>query len=364
MLNQVIYRWRENRRFFIALCISCLLHGVILFSVLGTIAHTTSPFFLTKIQVRLTASSVTHSSSIQEQEVAMQQDQLPVPQRGADPDLVLKHNRNPAGTMSTNRKEKHQKGTPGTSDAMPQFQEAPTNVSVPVVPSIDRSDQAIPSGIPVPVILSTLQHVEIDFEIFSGASSEFVGKARHQYVSDKGEHFGVSVEQIPDASYSRESWKLEVSGRISGDGKLSPELFSVRGETSERLMALKDSLPASSRSLPSNLRQGRIRDGILDRQSLLYYFMFRPPDLSGGQMWLTDGANLELYTYRVAGIEGVSLKSLGAFQTVKLIFSTDKSSEIIEIWLAPDAHYLPLRVRHTDKKGTITEQFAVSLTFR
>ncbi|MBL8416031.1 MAG: hypothetical protein JNM42_16495, partial [Propionivibrio sp.] len=48
---------------------------------------------------------------------------------------------------------------------------------------------------------------------------------------------------------------------------------------------------------------------------------------------------------------------------IKLVLSTSDSPEIIELWLVPDLHYLPAKVRHIDRQGVVTEQVVTSLDF-
>jgi hypothetical protein len=203
--------------------------------------------------------------------------------------------------------------------------------------------------------------VEIGFEIYSGTDRQLAGKGRHLYASQDNEHFGVSIRQtfkageaVPDAS-----WQLEISGRITRQG-LSPLAFQVQGALSERLLALAGA-SGNAPVPPGQMRSGHMPDGILDRQSLLYQFMMTPPSLSGGKFWLSDGTTYGLYAYRVAGFDSMSIPGIGSVQTMKLVFSTADSPDIIELWLIPDKRYLPARVRHTDRLGVITEQVVVSL---
>jgi hypothetical protein len=137
----------------------------------------------------------------------------------------------------------------------------------------------------------------------------------------------------------------------------------MRGAVSERLMALKE-VPEASPALPAKARSGRIPDGILDRQSLLYQFMQQPPLLGGGKLWLTDGVTHRLYSYHLAGAESFTIPGLGGVRTIKLVLSTPDSAEIIELWLVPDLHYLPAKLRHTDRNGVVTEQVVTSLDFK
>lgn len=191
-----------------------------------------------------------------------------------------------------------------------------------------------------------------------------VGTGRHTYTSDNGRIYGVSIQQELKAADGGQGddWQLQISGSINRGG-LSPLNFQAQGALPERLLSLKE-LSGDSSGVASKARKIRMPDGLLDRQSLLYQFMHKPPALAGGQMWLSDGTLHGLYTYRVAGFESLNFASQGEVQAVKLRFSSADSSETIELWLLPDLHYLPAKMRHTDKRGVVTEQVTLALEFK
>ena len=220
-------------------------------------------------------------------------------------------------------------------------------------------------GIPWMRATGPVQRVEMEFEIFSGADRQSVGTGQHSYVSENGESYGLNVRQMPqeDSAGPGGPWQLEISGLVNKQG-LSPLLFQIKGVLPERLMSLKevpDSLPSSA---SSEARNGRLPDGLLDRQSLLYQFMQVPPDEGGGKLWLSDGKTHRLYTYRVAGSEPLVIAANGEVRAMKLVLSASVSADIIELWLVPDLHYLPAKVRYIDARGGVTEQVVTSLKYK
>ncbi len=52
----------------------------------------------------------------------------------------------------------------------------------------------------------------------------------------------------------------------------------------------------------------------------------------------------------------------GSVRTLKVMVFESAKGETIELWLAPDMRYLPVRVRHKDRAGLITDQVAISLS--
>ena len=219
-----------------------------------------------------------------------------------------------------------------------------------------------PPGVPLPGLTGAVNRVTIEFELFSGADRQLMGAGRHLYVADDAGNYGVTINPLLKAEdpAPAATWLVSISGTISMQG-LSPILFRVRGALSERLVALDGGGRPST--LPSRPRNARMPDGLLDRQSLLYQFMVQPPELTGGELWLSDGVSHGLYTYRLAGIESFNIPSRGGVSTIKLVLSTRDSPEIVELWLIPDLHYLPAKVRYTDRQGMVTEQVVISLDF-
>lgn len=233
---------------------------------------------------------------------------------------------------------------------------------VDVVPKSSPANHS--SGIPMPGLAGPVRRADIEFELFLGAERQSAGVAKHSYIADSGENFGVSVKQqfSEGVTGQSEPWQLEISGSFTKQG-LSPLLYETKGATAERLLALKGS-PEAIASAPNRSRKGRMPDGILDRQSLLYQFMVQPPLQGGGKLWLTDGVTHGQYSYRLAGYDSLTVTAYGLVRALKLVISAVDGAETIELWLVPDLHYLPVKVRHIDRKGVVTEQMAVSIDFK
>ncbi len=332
-------RKAENRRFPIALAISLSLHAAVLWK-FGMLPPGLPSTHSGPLQVRLTAPAAKSMAPVEMQETALPEG-MPAPQEvriAADDPLRV------------------------SAPVVPKIPaEAATVVPAPGIATATPEAAAQPVGLPRSGPAGAARRVEIEFEIFSGADRQPMGKGRHLYASTNDQSFGVSIKQMPrpDEAAQETSWQLEISGRIDRQG-LSPLIFQMQGALPERFISLKEAAGGPA-SLPGTTRSGRMPDGILDRQSLLYQFMLVPPSNSGGKLWLTDGVKNSLYAYRIAGYESLAIPSVGEVQVMKLVFSTAGSAETIELWLIPDKRYLPAKMRHTDRLGVITEQVVVSL---
>ena len=219
------------------------------------------------------------------------------------------------------------------------------------------------NGISFPQFTTPLRFVEIGFEYYSGLNEAKagIGRGSHKYEADQAGNFRLNAEEMASAQSTKDrKWSLSISGKVYGHG-LFPIGFSSKGALSDRLLADKGS--ASSLDGKGAGRSGKMPDGVPDRQTLLYYFMVRQPTLPEGKMSISDGEDSAVYRYVLSDVESFQLEGFGEVRAIKLTFSSERRSDIVELWLAPTLHFLPLKARFTDKDGKVLEQQAVSMKF-
>lgn len=100
--------------------------------------------------------------------------------------------------------------------------------------------------------------------------------------------------------------------------------------------------------------------GTQDQLSFMYQYMFVPP-LVHMQLAVTNGKKLSHYSYTFEGEETVSTK-LGELHTLHIAKSSGAGEEKTELWLATDHHYLPIKIRKTEKDGKLYEQIVTRLS--
>lgn len=381
MLNQANHgRLATSHRLTVAVGVSLLLHCLLLWR-FGILSSVTSTAPANTLQVSLLAPTAT-SQAISEPQATSPAEEVSETSPPPQPEPLDKASR-PIGQRSTQPRPEALR-VPGVVEVPTAHERPPPEVPIgavkpvePVAPPSEAAGSArssaantreappanTPSSSPSMAPAGPPQLVAIEFDILSGVDRRLVGSGQHRYVAESGGSYGISITQQLKSELpgQGEAWQLEVSGRVTRQG-LSPELFEVRGNLPERLMTLKD-VSEKPLAAPGKTRRGRMPDGILDRQSLLYQFMRLPPAEGGGTLWLTDGTRNGLYTYRVAESEFLFIASLGVMRTSKVVLSTSGSAEMIELWLLPDLHYLPAKMRHVDERGVITEQVVSSISF-
>lgn len=105
-------------------------------------------------------------------------------------------------------------------------------------------------------------------------------------------------------------------------------------------------------------KQVPLPDGAQDLLSFMYQPMFVPP-LNEIKYFVTNGRTMREYDYEFTGEETITTK-LGALKTIHLHRTNDDGDEIIDLWLATDYLYLPVKITQTNKKGTL-ELYITSL---
>jgi hypothetical protein len=98
-----------------------------------------------------------------------------------------------------------------------------------------------------------------------------------------------------------------------------------------------------------------------DATSFAWNFAFAPPDGKELKVYLTDGRRVTEYRYAIAGREKLATP-LGDMETlhVKKIQDPDDKRGF-DVWLALERHYLPVRIRATEKDGTAFDSLVESI---
>lgn len=100
--------------------------------------------------------------------------------------------------------------------------------------------------------------------------------------------------------------------------------------------------------------------GTQDRISLLYQFMFHPPQGAGIELEMSNGRQLGRYHYKVIGEETI-VTPAGRFVTVHLSKRSGEQRDGTEVWLAKERHYFPVRIAFDEKEGGTLEQELTAL---
>ncbi len=207
-------------------------------------------------------------------------------------------------------------------------------------------------------------YIETDFEIYRGNT---VNAATTSIVFIMNENNTYTLTSITQAN-SLASLYLDssiqkseiVSQGIVLENGLRPNNYSyLYGNNNIRNanFAWSDGL------LEMNSEQGKKTETILvgtqDFLSYMYQFMFISP-LKNTQITMTNGEKLHTYDYSSQGEETITTK-LGELNTIHMVGSED-DVEKTELWLAIDYQYVPVKIRKTEKDGSLIEQIASKIS--
>lgn len=148
-------------------------------------------------------------------------------------------------------------------------------------------------------------------------------------------------------------------GDITNSG-LRPVAFSV--ERRGRKDSAKFNWPESSVQFngKSGERTEAASPGTQDMLSLLFQLAFTPPLGDDLTVIVTNGRKLERYAFERAGEETIELEG-GTFRTLKIHKRRQGDEDGMEVWLALEHHYLPVKIRVTDKKGSVIDQSLMAM---
>ncbi|MHB0986941.1 MAG: DUF3108 domain-containing protein [Sulfuricella sp.] len=130
---------------------------------------------------------------------------------------------------------------------------------------------------------------------------------------------------------------------------------TVRADFDWEKMRLSSSFDGKTETAP-------LEPGAQDRLSMLYQFMFAPPEQGNIRLFMTTGKKLNPYLYKLAGEEKITTPA-GQFQALHLVKQRAPDEDGTEIWLAKKRHYFPVRIVVEEHNGGKLEQNLTSLTF-
>ena len=101
-----------------------------------------------------------------------------------------------------------------------------------------------------------------------------------------------------------------------------------------------------------------------DRLSLMYQFMFMPlAKVTQVTLPMTNGRKIESYRYEVAGTEAIDTP-LGKMNTLRLVRQREAGDNMVEVWLAPERNFMPVKLLIVENDGPRFEQVITRLEIK
>ena len=201
-----------------------------------------------------------------------------------------------------------------------------------------------PEPTPAPPTLRVPKRIDLVGKVFVGEQNFMVGTGGFRLRHD-GNRYEISVLGQPKGLA-----RLFLSGEFTGvsRGAITPtglqpsEYVEERGRPDRRESATLD-WEAGVIHLKDD-KIVAIDPPVYDRLSVLMQFYYRPPEANELTMRVTGTRYVDTYTFKREAEETLEL-ALGNVRAHLWRVNFDDGNPRIEIWMSPEYHYLPLRVR-------------------
>jgi hypothetical protein len=207
------------------------------------------------------------------------------------------------------------------------------------------------------------QRVEIVYRVSIGPLN--IGEGH-----DVFEHDGKTYQVTSEAKTTGVAAALyRLSILRESRGRITP-----KGLRTDSFAELRNGKPKRSGTFDWEKRQAHLVDGeseqtvelpdnTWDTTSFGYNFAFTGLETPPVSANLTDGRRIMHYDYKILGKEGLDT-ALGRLETVhvqKVQPPGDKRG--FDVWVAPGHYNLPVRIRYTEKDGTVFDSVLAQITY-
>ena len=237
--------------------------------------------------------------------------------------------------------------------------------------SVDISDP-LPTAVDAPTLPadedlvnaeSAFQFVETTFNVSTKIGGSPEGNATMTYNLLDGIHYQInSVARARGLAALVLSELVQTSEGVLTKTGLQPNKFTYNygDKASKTRLATFD---WQTKTVSMQTAKGIETDDLpIDAQDLLsfmYQFMYVPP-LNKMHINIVNGKSLHTYDYSFEGEETTTLP-IGEVKTVHIQHSNTDTEDKIDLWLAVDYQYLPVKILKIDKNGKIYEFTAINL---
>ncbi len=249
--------------------------------------------------------------------------------------------------------------TPAAPDAVPPrpAEEAATPAESMSAPPA----AAEPMPLAAPKDIALPKFARIRYDVHWGEGGMIVGRAEQRLHQDgMGYRLASSAETTGLVGLFRSAKIANVSEGEIAEGGLRPRWFRVERSNGRNEWLLFD--PDAGRVTGSGGRDFALAPGTQDPLSMFVQLALVPREGPIVSLPVVTGKRIERYDFEMLGEEWLETPR-GAFRTLHLRNRQTEGKEATEIWLGLDHFSLPLKIRHTDRRGDTFEQIAASIEY-
>jgi len=346
MLDTLKSHAKAHKTFIAAVMISLLLHATFLSELSFTLPDMGDDHQPLNVQLVQAPSPAVVSKTVKET--------APKPKL-ANTETTSTESAKPVDSIDTSREDEIDFPSTDDSDTpMPQVEPEPVKqYDVPASTEPSISEQAS--------VVTTPQYIETEFDLFQGESKSIVGNARITFNIDKSGSYLIksTIEAQGITALFFQNLVQESQGVVTENG-LKPSYYSYRyGNKKSQTANFHWDDDTLAMRTEKGEKTEKLEIGTQDLLSFMYQFMFTSP-LESNAINITNGKTLRNYNYRFVG-EGIIYSKLGALNAIHLIKTSANNEEKTELWLATDYKNLPIKIRKTEKNGSVIEQVATKV---
>ncbi len=201
--------------------------------------------------------------------------------------------------------------------------------------------------------------VVIDYDVRRSLDGSPVGAARTIYFLGENNQYSIKNEVEAKGFVSLFYWNKLVQtsdGIVTSEG-LKPKNYHYQfGSKIDNFAVFDWESKKIITTMSGKTSEFDMLEGSQDMLSFMYQFMFEPP-LTKMKIYITNGKNYKSYDYSYIGEEVIETE-VDKIMTMHIAKFNYNNEERIDLWLAKDYRYIPVKIRKTEKDGSILDQSA------
>jgi len=232
----------------------------------------------------------------------------------------------------------------GAAPAAPVEAPAPPAEKPAAAPAPEPPPVEEPEPVPAPPAISVPKRIDLVGTVSAGEQNFMLGTGGFRLRHD-GNRYEISVLGEPKGLarlFLNGEFTGVSRGAITPNGLQPSEYIEERGRPDRRETATLD-WEAGVIHLKDD-KIVPIEPPVHDRLSVILQFYYRPPDANELTMRVTGTRGVDTYTFRREP-GGMLELPFGSVNTELWRVNFDDGDPRVEIWMSPEYHYLPLRVR-------------------
>lgn len=224
-------------------------------------------------------------------------------------------------------------------------------------------DEAVVAADPEPPAPPTAtvmmpRRIEIQFSVERSSGGTGIARQVWQRIGENAYTITSTIEATGIASLFMRGKYVQTSRGIIGEHGLQPQLFTV--ERRSKIQSAHFDRDAGRMTFDDGEVTAELPPEAQDLLSFPFQFAYNPPQRKSLNLLLTNGRKLGRYHYLVLDDE-VLQTPIGAISTVRLHKLHEPDDDSMEMWLAPDLFYAPVKMLRVEKDGTRYELNVTSL---